>query len=74
MHRSQLSRNANKQAFILLQITQTHPGRKEFSRIKVGTVMSLLAEVAEVGLQRKAGEKEALLFTDRLIVVQQVVT
>jgi len=47
----------------------THPGRKEFARVKVGTDMSLFVKVTKVGLQCKSSKEKALLLTDRLIVV-----
>jgi len=52
----------------------TNPCRKEFSRVEVGTDMPLLVKVAEVGLQCKPCEQEAFLLSDRLVVVEEVVT
>jgi len=51
----------------------THPGWKEFSRVEVGTDVSPLVEVTEVGLECKTSEEKALLLTHGLVVMQQVV-
>jgi len=52
----------------------TDPSRKEFSRVEVGTNMSLLVKVAKVSLQSKPCEQEAFFLRDGLVVMQEIVS